>query len=73
MGQLTLDQRCTIQQGIAQNLSKEAIGTLINKEKSVVYRKLKRNADERNNEYRAELAHNKALKNRYKFKAKKIS
>jgi len=72
MGQLTFDQRCTIQQGIAQNLSEEAIGTLINKEDSVDYRKLKRNAAERNNEYRAELAHNKAL-NRYKFKAKKIS
>jgi len=72
MGQLTLDQRYAIQQGIAEKLSHAAIGIRIKRNRTVVWRELKRNSDARNQEYKANLAHDKATK-RHQTKVKKIS
>jgi IS30 family transposase len=43
----------------------------IDKDRSIVYRERKRNSDERNGDYKAQLAHTKAT-NRHNEKAKKI-
>jgi len=71
MGQLTVEQRYTIQvlknQGFAQKMIAEQIG----KNASVVCRELQRNCDNRSGEYRAELAEKKC-RNRHKIKSKKI-
>ena len=72
MGQLTLDQRYAIQQGIAEKLSHAEIGIRIKRNRTVIWREIKRNSDARNQEYRANLAHDKAIK-RHQTKTKKIS
>ncbi|MFT6810034.1 MAG: IS30 family transposase, partial [Saprospiraceae bacterium] len=55
-----LNQRYDIEIGLAKKVSISRIGGIIEKDKSVVSRKLKRNADLRSNTYKAELAHKKA-------------
>lgn len=71
MSQLTLGQRYEIAALRTQGFSITAIGTIINKDKSVISRELARNSDKRNNLYKAELAQAKTDK-RHSSKAKKI-
>ncbi|MFT6808630.1 MAG: IS30 family transposase, partial [Saprospiraceae bacterium] len=70
MSHLTLNQRYDIEIGLAKKVSISRIGEIIGKDKSVVSRKLKRNADLRSNTYKAELAHKKATE-RHRLKPKK--
>ena len=59
MGHLTLEQRYTIQVLREEKLSQQAIANRIGKDKSVVSREIRRNADKRNGTYKAELAQHK--------------
>ena len=59
MGHLTLEQRYTIQVLREEKLSQQAIANRIDKDKSVVSREIRRNADKRNGTYKAELAQRK--------------
>ena len=59
MGHLTLEQRYTIQVLREEKLSQQAIANRIGKDKSVVSREIRRNADKRNGTYKAELAQRK--------------
>lgn len=70
MSHLTLNQRYDIEIGLAKKVSISGIGEIIGKDKSVVSRELKRNADLRSNTYKAELAHKKATE-RHRLKPKK--
>ena len=71
MGQLTLAQRYQIQSCLDNAMSKSETAQYIGKDKSVIYREVKRNCDGRNGAYKAELAHHKAT-TRHKTKRKKI-
>lgn len=71
MSQLTLNQRYQIESSLSQGMSLSMIGSLINKDKSVVCREISRNSDARSGKYKAELAHNKA-QYRHKTKKKKV-
>ena len=59
MAHLTLEQRYTIQVLREEKLSQQAIANRIGKDKSVVSREIRRNADKRNGTYKAELAQRK--------------
>lgn len=72
MSHLTYGQRYEIAALRFKGFSLSAIGTAINKNKSVISRELFRNSDKRNNVYRADLAQVKTDK-RHKVKSKKIS
>ncbi|WP_426092854.1 helix-turn-helix domain-containing protein, partial [Flavobacterium sp. DSR3-2] len=56
MGHLTSEQRYTIGVLLGQNYNKSEIAILINKDKSVITRELKRNCDLRSGKYSSELA-----------------
>ena len=71
MSHLTKEQRYTITQMNEQGYSQKAIAEVINKDKSVVSRELRRNCDQRNGEYKADLAHQKYV-HRQKKKPKHI-
>ena len=62
MAHLTLEQRYTIQVLREFLLSQQAIANRIGKDKSVVSREIRRNADKRNGTYKAELAQRKYTK-----------
>ena len=70
MGHLTLEQRYKIEFCLEEGKSYGSIGIYIGKDKSVISREIKRNADERNGKYKAELADTKAKK-RHREKQKK--
>ena len=59
MSHLTSEQRYTIGVLLDQNYNKSEIAILINKDKSVITRELKRNCDLRSGKYSSELAHRK--------------
>jgi transposase, IS30 family len=59
MSHLTTEQRYTIAQLKAKGFSQKLIAEVIEKDKSVVCRELNRNCDQRNKEYRPELAQDK--------------
>jgi len=59
MGHLTTEQRYTISCMLKEGFSQTEIATTIEKDKSVVSREIKRNRDQRNGEYRFELAERK--------------
>lgn len=71
MGHLTIEQRYTIQVLKEEGFSQTEIAKKIQKDKSVVSRELKRNSDNRNGKYRAQLAEKKC-RNRHKLKQKHI-
>lgn len=71
MSHLTLEQRYTIQTLKDEGFKQNEISKRIGKDKSVVSRELKRNSDQRNGKYRAELAQNKCDA-RHKTKKKHI-
>ena len=60
MGHLTLDQRYKIEAYHNQGKSLRQIAGYVCKDKSVISRELKRNSDQRNDRYDADLAHRKA-------------
>ena len=59
MSHLTSEQRYTIGVLLDQNYNKSEIAILINKDKSVITRELKRNCDLRSGKYSSELAQRK--------------
>lgn len=71
MKHLTVEQRYTIWAMMQQGLKQKEIALAIGKDKSVVSRELKRNCDNRNREYRADLAQRK-YESRQKNKGKRI-
>ena len=71
MGQLTLEQRYQIQSCLDNGMTQTETANYIDKDKSVICRERSRNCDGRNGEYKAELAHKKAM-DRHKIKPKKI-
>jgi IS30 family transposase len=71
MKQLTLGQRYEIENFNFQGFTQTKIGKLIGKDKSAISRELKRNSDQRNGVYKAELAHSKAMV-RHREKPKKV-
>lgn len=71
MSHLTVEQRYTIAQMLEQDFTQNQIAQTIGKNKSVVCREIKRNADERNGKYKSELAQRK-YQSRLKTKPKKI-
>lgn len=71
MGQLTVEQRYTIQVLKKEGYSQAEIARRIKRCPSVVYRELKRNCDKRSGEYRAALAEKKCAQ-RHKTKPKKV-
>jgi IS30 family transposase len=71
MKHLTVEQRYTIWVMAQQGLKQKDIALAIGKDKSVVSRELSRNCDNRNREYRADLAQRK-YENRQKNKPKHI-
>lgn len=58
MSHLTNEQRHTIFVMKQQGFKNNQIANIIDKDKSVISRELKRNCDKRSEQYRAELAHN---------------
>jgi len=60
MGHITVEQRYTISAMLDGGYSQSEISRVINKDKSVVSREISRNRDQRNGEYRADLAERKA-------------
>ena len=70
MAHLTLVQRYEIAAFRTAGFSVSMIGNKIGKHKSVISRELNRNSDQRNKEYKAELAQNKTS-TRHKIKLKK--
>lgn len=70
-GQLTVDQRYTIQTLKQERFTQSEIAKRIDRDKSVVCRELKRNSDQRSYKYSADLANRKAI-NRHKIKKKKV-
>ena len=71
MSHLTDKQRYTIQVLLEKNYTKPQIASCIGKDKSVVYREIKRNCDGRSGNYQSDLAQRKYAK-RMKEKPKKI-
>ncbi|HOL00458.1 MAG TPA: helix-turn-helix domain-containing protein, partial [Paludibacteraceae bacterium] len=71
MKHLTVEERYEIWAMMQQGLQQKEIALAIGKDKSVVSRELKRNCDNRNREYRADLAQRK-YENRQKKKPKHI-
>ena len=71
MSHLTLKQRYKIEICLTQGYSQTEIGNLLGRHKSVISRELKRNSDQRNGKYRAELAQSKTA-NRHLEKTKRI-
>jgi IS30 family transposase len=71
MNHINQEQRYTIQVLLEQNFSKSHIATVIGKDKTTIYRELKRNSDKRNFKYTADLA-TKKCNERPKNKNKKI-
>lgn len=69
MSHLTKEQRYTICTMLQRGYTQIAIARVINKDKSVVSRELRRNADARSGQYKDDLAHRKYLK-RQEYKAK---
>lgn len=69
MSHLTKEQRYTICTMLQSGYTQSEIARVINKDKSVVSRELRRNADARSGQYRDDLAHRKYLK-RQEYKAK---
>lgn len=59
MSHLSYEQRYTIEVLLRAKTKQVEIARIIAVDKSVVYREIKRNCDERSQEYRAELAHRK--------------
>src|SRR5690554_7985967 len=70
MGHLTLEQRYKIETYLSLRRNKIEIAAYIGKDKSVISREIKRNADARNGVYKAALADKKA-KFRHQTKAKR--
>jgi transposase, IS30 family len=62
MSHLTLEQRYTIEVLRKENYSQTEIAKRLNRDKSVIFNELKRNSDQCNGVYKAELAHKKTLK-----------
>lgn len=71
MNHINQEQRYTIQVLLEKKFSKSHIATVIGKNKTTIYRELKRNSDKRNFKYTADLA-TKKCKERHKNKKKKI-
>jgi len=71
MGHLTIEQRYIIQTLKQEGFSQVEIAKRIKPDKSVVCRELKRNSDQRNGKYKAELTLKKCA-NRHKTKKKHI-
>lgn len=71
MKHLTLAQRYTIEILLRQQISNANIADIIRVNKSSISREIRRNCDQRNGTYKAELAHSKAEK-RHLEKAKNI-
>ncbi len=69
MSHLTKEQRYTICTMLQNGYTQSEIARVIDKDKSVVCRELRRNADARSGQYRNDLAHRKYLK-RQVYKAK---
>ena len=69
MSHLTREQRYTICTMLQNGYPQSEIARVINKNKSVVSREIRRNADARSGQYRDDLAHRKYLK-RQAYKAK---
>lgn len=69
MSHITKEQRYTISKMLQSGFNQSEIARVINKDKSVVSRELRRNADARSGVYRDDLAHRKYLK-RQVYKAK---
>lgn len=59
MSQLTKEQRYTIEVLLLQNYSKQEIASVIGKDKTVIYREIKRNCDKRSGVYTSDLAQRK--------------
>lgn len=59
MSHLTLEQRYTIAQMLEAGFTRSEIARTIGKDKSVISRELRRNADKRNGKYKSELAQRK--------------
>ena len=72
MAHLTLEQRYTIQVLREEKLSQQAIANRIGKDKSVVSREIRRNADKRNGTYKAE-RHNVNTQNGWLVSPKHVS
>ena len=70
MSQLTLEQRYKIESYLSLGKSYKIISEYIGRDKSVVYREVKRNCDARNGTYKAKLAQKKTDQ-RHKNKAKR--
>jgi len=70
MAHLTLDQRYKIELYKSMNKKLSDIADYVGKDKTVIFRELKRNSDQRSGTYKAELAHRKA-EMRHKTKAKR--
>ena len=69
MSHITSEQRYTICTMLQNGYSQTEIARVINKDKSVVSREIRRNADGRSGEYKSDLAQRKYLK-RQEYKAK---
>lgn len=67
--QLTREQRYTIASMLKKGYNQSEIALVFNKDKSVVSREIRRNADARTGRYKDDLAHRKYLK-RKEYKAK---
>ncbi|WP_281635332.1 IS30 family transposase [Flavobacterium marginilacus] len=72
MAHLTLEQRYKIEVYRNAGISISEIAELVDKNKSVIFREIKRNSDQRSGVYKAVLADKKAL-NRHKVKIKKCT
>lgn len=59
MSHLSYEQRYTIEVLLQDKKSKSEIAKLLSVDKTVIYRELKRNSDERNGVYKAKLAQSK--------------
>lgn len=71
MRHITKEQRYTISTMLSQGYSKQAIADCIGKDKSSIYREIKRNKDNRNGSYKNDLAENKC-RERHRFKKKNL-
>ena len=69
MSHITREQRYTIYSMLQKGYNQTEIASVINKNKSVVSREIRRNADARSGQYKDDLAHRKYLK-RQEYKAK---
>ncbi len=71
MSHLTQEQRYTIEALRKENYNQSTIAKIINRDKSVVSREIKRNSDKRNGQYKSKLAQEKCQK-RHASKNKRI-